>query len=117
MASEILFDSNESHDGDEAADDGEDLAATPETPKKKQRTDNSNKATGVALLAQEVGRGMTAITDAMKPSQPATQDADRPIATQLRAQHDQQMAMTVQLVDMQRTQNEWLECLLLAIAK
>lgn len=68
-------------------------------------------ADGVTLLAQEAGRGMTAIADALKSRSP-----DSEVAALLQAHHVEQMAMMRALLDAQRAQNELLERIAASLA-
>jgi hypothetical protein len=68
-------------------------------------------AGGVALLAQEAGRGMMAIADALK-----ARSTDTQVSALLQTQHAEQMAVLRALLDSQRAQTELLERIAASLA-
>lgn len=65
-------------------------------PRKKSKpTEEIKRKAGVNLPAHEVGHGMVAIADALK-----NRDTGTNIAGILQSDHEQQVAVTVQMFDM-----------------
>jgi hypothetical protein len=69
---------------------------------KKSETISQTKRTGVALLAQKMGRGMVAITEALQQRQ--SNDG----SNELREQQRALVALTAQLLEAQQAQTEML---------
>jgi hypothetical protein len=109
ISSQIIVDTDDVSVDDNLAVGDETVPPTP-TP----TADTPSRQAGITRLATEVGRGMTAMADAIRASRP-TDDSN--VRELLREQHSQNQAMTTQLMAMQATQNELLERLLGALTK
>ncbi|KAG9409347.1 hypothetical protein AC1031_019599 [Aphanomyces cochlioides] len=109
VANESMFDSNDYDEtqkeiGDDSDDEG--------TPIKRIKLENEPKAkAGVNLLTQEMGRGMQAITDAFRNTQP-----NNDITMLLRTSQEENRNVMERVVQMQERQNALMEQLMNALA-
>ncbi|KAJ0391228.1 hypothetical protein P43SY_010236 [Pythium insidiosum] len=86
-----------------AVDEDESSSSHESSSSQRGQDDAVKHKAGVNFLASEVGRGLTAIAGSLSRA-----NANSNLVVMLRAQHEQQLALTNELVSMQRAQNELL---------